>query len=590
MQRLHSRMVRKTMDKKRLLIILFFIFFCGIINAQNDDAVREFQIGLNLYDTQNYNDALQIFNQILGNGELNSRTTVSYLFKGKTLLKLSRLDEAIQTLNQFINSYPNSIYCDEARMVVTKCYKEEGKYLNAFKESNSIIEFGQSSEYVSRARSISEKLAFNYLTPEDIKKVYETTGSDKLKPFLLLVLGKLYIVQGNSDEGLKAFSKINDLYPDSPDNIEAKGYNAAPIKNFSANVNGALIGVMLPLFSGDSSATIGPVNEILEGIKFAVSQYNRSHINKIGLVIRDTKRSKEKILEIANEFKQIPSLKTVLGPVFSDEVTAAANAFAGSDIKIISPTATDNDLARLDNNVYQANPSFAVRGKTMADFIFYNEKKIKIGVVNSNVGYAQKLADAFINEFEKIGGQVLTHQIYPANSIEITPEINNILPFANSLEGLYAPISDKNDATVILSSLVLDSLYLPMYGNQDWFLANGLETSTTLSNNLIISSDYFIDFMDPQFEDLSKKFSTESGKEMNRNVLYGYDVTDFLLGIINSSNNDADRITQLINSGKVFKGYHNNLLFDINHVNKFLNFIKYKNGLYQLLTRYNSIN
>ena len=96
--------------------------------------------------------------------------------------------------------------------------------------------------------------------------------------------------------------------------------------------------------------------------------------------------------------------------------------------------------------------------------------------------------------------------------------------------------------------------------------------------------------MDPQFEDLSKKFSTESGKEMNRNVLYGYDVTDFLLGIINSSNNDADRITQLINSGKVFKGYHNNLLFDINHVNKFLNFIKYKNGLYQLLTRYNSIN
>jgi branched-chain amino acid transport system substrate-binding protein len=347
---------------------------------------------------------------------------------------------------------------------------------------------------------------------------------------------------------------------------------------------------MLPLFSSDSSSSVGPVNEILEGIKFAVSLYNRSHIDKIGLVIRDTRRSKDEIQEIANEFEKIPSLKTVLGPVFSDEVTAAANAFAGSDIKIISPTATDNDLARLDNNVYQANPSFAVRGKTMADFIFYNEKKIKIGVINSNMGYAQKLADAFINEFEKIGGQVLTHQIYAANSIEITPEVNNILPFANSLEGLYAPISDKNDATVILSSLVLDSLYLPMYGNQDWFLAKGLETSTTLSNNLTISSDYFIDFKDPQFEDLSNKFYTETGKEMNRNVLYGYDAANYLLGIINTSNNDSYRITQLVNSGKIFEGYHNNLLFDINHVNKFLNFIKYKNGLYQLITRYSSIN
>ena len=125
--------------------------FCVIVNAQNDDAVREFQVGLNLFDTQNYNDALQIFNQILENGELNSRTTVSYLFKGKTLLKLNRLDEAIQTLNQCINSYPNSIYCDEARIVVTKCYKDEGKYLNAFEESNSLIEFGKSSDYVSRA-------------------------------------------------------------------------------------------------------------------------------------------------------------------------------------------------------------------------------------------------------------------------------------------------------------------------------------------------------------------------------------------------------------------------------------------------------
>jgi ABC-type branched-subunit amino acid transport system substrate-binding protein/predicted negative regulator of RcsB-dependent stress response len=578
------------MNKKRLLIIIYLMFFCVIVNAQNDDAVREFQVGLNLFDTQNYNDALQIFNQILGDGELNSRTTVAYLFKGKTLLKLDRPDEAIQTLNQLINSYPNSIYCDEARIVVTKCYKDEGKYLNAFEESNSLIQFGQSSDYVSHARLISEKLALNYLTPEDIKKAYETTTSDKLRSFLLLVLGKLYISQGNSDEGLKAFSKINDLYPDSPDNIEAKGYNATSIKNYSANVNGSLIGVMLPLFSSDSSASIGPVTEILEGIKFAVSQYNRSHINKIGLVIRDTRRSKDEIQEIANEFEKIPTLKTVLGPVFSDEVTAAAHAFVGSDIKIISPTATDNDLARLDNNIYQANPSFAVRGKTMADFIFYNEKKIKIGVINSNMGYAQKLADAFINEFEKIGGQVLTHQIYPANSIEIAPEVNNILPFANSLEGLYAPISDKNDATVILSSLVLDSLYLPMYGNQDWFLAKGLETSTTLSNNLTISTDYFIDFKDPRFEDLSKKFYTEIGKEMNRNVLYGYDAADYLLGIINTSNNDSDRITQLVNSGKIYEGYHNNLLFDINHVNKFLNFIKYKNGLYQLITRYSSIN
>jgi branched-chain amino acid transport system substrate-binding protein len=280
----------------------------------------------------------------------------------------------------------------------------------------------------------------------------------------------------------------------------------------------------------------------------------------------------------------------VLGPIFSDEVVAAADAFAGSNIKIFSPTATDNDLAHFDNNVYQANPSFAVRGKTMADFVFYNEKKLKMGVINSSTGYSQKLADAFITEYENLGGQVLTHQIYSANSIEITQQINQMLPFANSLEGIYAPISDKNDATVILSSLVLDSLYLPMYGNQDWFLAKGMETSTTLSNNLVMTSDYFIDFKDQKFEDLSKKFFTETGNEMNRNVLYGYDAANYLLQILDETNNDPNKMAQFIYSGFSFKGIHNDLLFDDNHVNKILNFVRYKDGVYHLIKRYNAIN
>ncbi len=580
------------MVKLKIILVLLSLFFLSSIKAQTEngkDADQEFKIALNFYDTKNYNDALQLFDRLIKNRALNSRTTAAFLFKGKTLLQLKKYDEAISTLNQFLNIYPGSKYADEARMVITKCYLQENNYLNAFEEVNFIISSGNSSAYISQAKSIAEQIGVNYITPVQLRNLYDNSDSEKLKPFLLLLVGKAYLNNGNTADGLSAFSEVQNIYPNTPESSEAKEfYNAVKNKRFTSA--SALIGVMLPLFANNSNDSKTPAAEILEGIKFAASQFNRSHKEKIGLIIRDTGRDKDKIKDIANEFKEIPSLKTVIGPVFSDEVQAAIDAFSGSDIKIISPTATDNDLAESNNNIYQANPSFAVRGKTMADYIYYIEKKKKMGVINSNTGYSTKLAEAFINEFEKLGGTILSHQEYPVNSVEITRQISNMLPFSNSLEGLYAPISDKNDATVILSSLVLDSLYLPMFGNQDWFLAKGMETSTTLSNNLTMTSDYFINFSDQKFKELSKRFFSANNSDLNRNVLYGYDTADYLLQIIFESKNDPDKIRQLMDSGKTVIGIHNNILFDENHVNKYLNIIRYNEGVYRLIQRFNSLN
>lgn len=580
------------MAKLKIAMVFLLLFFCSSIKAQNEEGKKsdkEFKLALNFYDTKNYNDALQLFDRLIKNRGQNSKTTIAFLFKGKTLHQLKKYDEAIITLNQFLNIYPGSKYADEAMMVITKCYLEEGNSSDAFQELNLIIASGNSSAYIKQAKAIAEQIGVNYFTPAQLRNLYEKSGSEKLKPFLLLLAGKAFLNGGNSTEGLSTFSEVQNVYPNTPEGMEAKEFYSA-FKNKNYNSASALIGVMLPLFANNTADNKTPAAEILEGIKFAVSQFNRGYKEKIGLVIRDTGRDKDKIKEIAKEFEEISSLKTVIGPVFSDEVMEAADAFSGSDIKIISPTATDNDLAESNNNIYQANPSFAVRGKTIADYIYYIEKKKKMGVINSNSGYSTKLAEAFISEFEKLGGQVLSHQIYPANSVEITQQISKMLPFLNSLEGLYAPISDKNDATVILSSLVLDSLYLPMFGNQDWFLAKGMETSTTLSNNLIMTSDYFINFSDQKFMELSKRFFSQTNSDMNRNVLYGYDAANYLLQILYESNNDSDNIKRLMDSGKVVKGIHNNILFDENHVNKSLNMIRYNEGVYHLIQRYNSVN
>ena len=51
-----------------------------------------------------------------------------------------------------------------------------------------------------------------------------------------------------------------------------------------------------------------------------------------------------------------------------------------------------------------------------------------------------------------------------------------------------------------------DSLYVPIYGNQDWFIAKGFETSTELSNKITFSSDYFIEYESDEFQLFNKMF------------------------------------------------------------------------------------
>ena len=581
------------MVKLLMIFITLITLFSSIITAQ-DFEEREintkFKIALNLYDSGNYSESINLFDNILQDRGINHRTTISFIFKSKALDKLNRDNEALITLNQFLNLFPSSGYVDEARMMKAKIYIESEDYNNAFEELILLISSTNSDSYLNEAKKIAEEIGTGYVSSSLIENQIENKSFEKIKSVLMLIYAKAQIYNGNIADGIRELKDITNNFHGTSDGETAQQLYNSVTKNSQFRNAAALIGVMLPLNLSSDNTGRTPVTEILEGIKFAVSEFNRAHSQKIGLIIRDTKRDKSTINEIAQEFMGIPSIKTVIGPVYSDEVLETAQAFNKSKICIISPTATDNDLAGSNNNIYQANPSFSIRGKTMADYIFFVEKKNDIGVISSNSGYSVKLARAFIDEFQNLGGKIIAHEVYQPGSIEINSQADRLNQFRDVLQGFYVPIADANDAPVILSGLVLDSLYLPIYGNQDWYSAKGLETSTTISNNLIFTSDYYINFKDPAYIQFSKEFYSNTKFDANRNVLYGYDMTNYLVDVIFNSHNDINKINQILNSGNSKNGFHNSFLFDENHINKYLNILKYQNGVYEFVERYNSTN
>ncbi|MCH7963120.1 MAG: ABC transporter substrate-binding protein [Bacteroidetes bacterium] len=557
----------------------------------------EFSRAVKLYDAREFISALSGFEKIINEYDLNSKTTAAYFFTIKILIEKKEYEGAWKLITEFLENYPSSKYTEEIRILFVKLNLDNYEYYDALKEIAFLIARTKSILYRLDAKDIGEKIARNYLSSSDLKKLSDSFTSDKVKPYLLLLLAKSYFKEKERENALVTLSQILQKYPSSEESAEAKNLYDNPIVPDEESGGKSYIGVLLPLQNDENDyPTSAAADEILQGVKFAVAEFNKGRDVKIGIIIRDTKNNEDEINEIRNELGSNSSIKVILGPIFSNEVRVTIKTFNGTNLLIISPTATDNDLTAVSENFFQANPPLAVRGKIMAQYVFFVENKKNMAVLNSIDGYSPLIAASFIEEFEKLGGTIKVKETYKSNSFSLSEPISRIvavdilLEAPDTLQGIYIPLADKVDATAILSQMGQDSLYLPIFGNQDWFSARGFESAPGLSNMLTFSSDYFIDFNDNDYQEFSERFSKVYGKDPGRNVLYGYDVAKYLLTVMANIVPGRLAIKNKILSGMVSNGYHNNISFDENRVNRFLNIVRYRDGVFELIEKFHSGN
>lgn len=563
-----------------ILIAAIFFFLVNIFGQEN-----QFNEAMDLYKSGNSSEALKSFENFIGDYRNHSKYPAAEYFISSILIEQTRYAEAEKRINKFINSYPNSSYLTDFLHLSIKLFYDQLKYEEAFNSALILVELSNTSSETRHVKTITRNIALNHLSSMQIKKYSDEASDKKLKPYLLMVLGKKYLIENDNVNAIRCFNEIIRSYYSSDEFDEAEKLKSGSDTLTSYGNTGILIGVMLPLRDNEGKVnTTG--HEILEGIKFAVSEYNKGREKKIGILVRDTRSRKENIRAIKEEFVNNSSVRCILGPVFSNEVRTALEEFRTADLPMISPTATDEELTGVSSNFFQANPPFSIRGRIFAQYIYYVENKRRLAVLNAIDGYSPLLAASFIDEFEKLGGRIIVRESYRSNSFTVSEQIKNIANYAKEIDGIYIPLADKTDATVILSQLVQFDLTVPLYGNQDWMLVKGFETSTELSNKLSFTSDYYIDFNDEVFKKFTSEFQEITGKEVNRNVLYGYDTAKYILTAMRNIDPTRKAIKLKMESGISSVGLKNNISFDQSHINKYLNIVRYNDGIFLLIDKF----
>ncbi len=569
---------------KRLLLILTIAISALYPQNITVDNDKDFDKALSLYNSKKYSDALDLFKKIESRTDNNTKNSVSGFFVSKILIEQKKYTEAEKSANNFLLKYPNSKYVDEVKNLLIKNYVEQSDYNKAFESCINFLESSNSIVFKKETKSIAEKIALNNLKSSEVEKLFGKNPA--LTSFLLLLTGKLYLAEGDNADALKKFSEITTKHITSDEYVEALNLK----KNYSSlqsNSTYPIVGVLLSL-TDENGREIDAAKEILEGIKYAFHEYNSDHSEKIGIVISDIQRDKTKIIEAANNFIENNDIRCIIGPVFSDDVRNALKEIDRSNLCLISPTATDDDLVSLSEKFYQANPSLTDRGKIFAQYLYYVENKRSLAVLNSIEGYSPLLAASFSQEFERLGGKIAAKETYKSKSFSLAEQMTRITSISSSIGGIYAPISDGSDAKAILSQMVQSGLNIDIYGNQDWFLGKGFESSPEISNKLTFDSDYFIDFNDNEFKQFSSLFKKISGMEINRNVLYGYDTAKYILTVLRNIDPTRKNIKYKIESGISVTGFHNNISFDLDRSNKFINIVRFNDGVFELVDKFRS--
>lgn len=273
----------------------------------------------------------------------------------------------------------------------------------------------------------------------------------------------------------------------------------------------------------------------------------------------------------------------IIGPLFSGEAEAAASGAERARIVLVAPLATDEVVSAGRRYVFQANPTFTMRGRLMARFAQRSLRLDSLAVVTQfgdDIG--ERIAEGFQEELLQTGDELrFLHYLDKEASWYNLPEELGA-DTLRDVKALYLPIGSENAPRLIgaaLAGLERMGTNVRVLGNAEW---HDLPVAFSASRyDATYTNDFFVDAARPEVQAFVGQYRTLTGEAPNRLGYTGYDVTRYLLQQFPAASRTT--LQQALRAAPLYQGLGIRLDFRGGQVNEALYFMRYRNGQYELL-------
>jgi len=197
--------------------------------------------------------------------------------------------------------------------------------------------------------------------------------------------------------------------------------NKAP--NTTQNNSSIKIGFIAPL-SGDAVS----YGELMQNsVKLAVDELNISDGiagRQIEMIYEDGKCNGKDAATAAHKLVNVDKVKYIIGGMCSGEVFGAVPITSPAKVFFISFAAGAAKLSGISDYFIRNNPSDALTGSILADYI--SEQYKTTAIISEQTEYSQGIKDVFATEAEKKGLKIIVSENYLSQSTDFRSELLKI--------------------------------------------------------------------------------------------------------------------------------------------------------------------
>ena len=343
------------------------------------------------------------------------------------------------------------------------------------------------------------------------------------------------------------------------------------------------LGILLPLDGNDA-----PLSQALfTGVRIAVDEHNERHPDRpVRMIFRNTGVDSARAAGAAEELALL-GVRAIIGPLYSGEAMASAEAAERAEVVLVAPLATDERVSSGKRYVFQANPTIVMRGRLMARFAARSLRLDDFGVIaeRDRDGISERMAQGFLEEAVLEGKTVRYDTLLASQTawsrLSETLARDTIL----SARAVYMPIvSGESVARIDAAMGSFENMGLAdrirILGNGDWRLApNAIRASRYATT---YADDFYVEGEDPSVQAFAARYRELSDAEpKGRLALTGYDVARFLLPLLVDDAEEA--LVDRVRTAPLREGLGTRIDFEEGNVNAAMFWFRYRDGMVRRL-------
>lgn len=568
----------------RALLILFTLLLAGTSFAQDEVAKAK-----KLIQEGKCAEATPILQNSKIKFKTHDGSQIAVMLT-ECYLRDHKREEALKLSSKFLEYHVTSEYRERMELAHAIVLVETGNVYDGVEAMLRILAYSKNPAARSHTKDVTiQTLAASLLNADQLQALLEKYPVDKD------VIGWMQLQIGRESQNAKRYRSARYWYKKVLNNGDIQESLKKTAEQGVESLKGVGSGlptvlVLAPL-SGDF-AEFGAA--AIQGVYLAHEQAGLE--GKVAIRIEDSRADAALALMRTQQAINQDSIIAIVGPIMSAPAATVA-AWLGSNyqnIPMLTPTATDDGIAKLGPNIFQVNITMDNLAQSIADFAT-NCLSIREFAILSPLGdYGATMSQSFTQAVDRRGGNVVAFRNFEEGLPDYKTELDllrdvrfkqenrrrNIARGANDIDainagerrkymqdstfnipGIFIPATNPGSAGAMVSQVAFNKLSGIFLGTSGWY---GRELMIQ-GKRLVDSSFFSVPALDMEenkeaYDNFAKAFQEKWGTEPGADKVSGlsFDAANIVFTAFAKNPND---ITTAINNAPSFKGIYGEIIF-----------------------------